>query len=86
MPGSGRRSPGRLTAEILLLILAGTPLVAYLWETLNRLLAGVVQPARLLISLPILLAFLGLLHLMSRVIPGWERERSDTGPRTPRPT
>ena len=85
MPGSHRLSQGRLTVEILLLILAGTPLVAYLWETLNRLLAGIVEPRRLVISFPILLAFLALLHLVSRVIRGWERERPNHGPGTRRP-
>ena len=49
-----------------LFVLLGVPMVAYLWETLNQLLALRLDPRRLLISLPVLAAFVGLLAVLGR--------------------
>ncbi len=38
--------------------LLGAPLLAYVWESLNQLLAGHVNLPRLLISVPLLIALL----------------------------
>jgi hypothetical protein len=64
----------RLMLAILLLVLVGGVLVAYLWETLNRLMAGFFEPVRLLISLPVLALFAGLLRIIARLIDGWQRQ------------
>jgi hypothetical protein len=70
-----RRAAGmRLMLAILLLVLVGGVFVAYLWETLNRLMAGFFEPVRLLISLPVLLVFAGLLRIIARLIDGWQRQ------------
>ena len=49
-----------------LFIVLGMPLVAFLWETLHQILAWHVEPVRLLISVPILGLFLGLLYALNR--------------------
>jgi hypothetical protein len=59
---------------ILLLVLVGGPFVAYLWETLNRLMAGIIEPARLLISLPVLGLFALLLRLIARLVERWHAQ------------
>lgn len=58
----------RLIAILIVLAIAGVPLVAYLWETLNGLLAGHVDAQRLLVSIPVLLLFVVLLGIMARVL------------------
>ena len=78
MTGSATLSLPRLIGWIALFVLVGFPLVGYLWETLNVLLAGVVQPTRLVISVPVLLVLAGVLMLLSRAVRGWEAERRTT--------
>lgn len=52
-------------------VVVGAPLVAFLWETLNELLALHVNLSRLLISVPVLLLFAGMLWLLGRTIRRW---------------
>jgi hypothetical protein len=65
-------SSRRLVIGIALFVLVGTPLVAYLWETLNRLFAGIVEPLRLLGALPAAVLFYLLLRFMARSIATWQ--------------
>ena len=74
---------GRLVGAILLLVLLGVPFVAYLWETLNRLLSGIVEPVRLLIALPVAVVFLLLLRYIARTIDGWYAARAPESDMTP---
>lgn len=67
----------KLTIGIALFVLAGFPLVAYLWETLNQLMDGEVRPARLAMSIPVVLLFAALLALLSRAVRRWEAERAE---------
>jgi hypothetical protein len=60
---------------ITLFVLVGVPLVAYLWETLNRLFAGQFEPLRLGIALVAAVAFFLLLKFLARTLTGWEGER-----------
>lgn len=62
---------GRLMAMMALYVIIGTPMVGYLWETLNQILALQVDLLRLAVSVPVLLAWLGLLYLMARSIRRW---------------
>jgi hypothetical protein len=64
----------RLVPRIGLFILLGTPLVAHLWETLNLLFAGIVQPVRLLTAIPAALVLFLLLRAMARSIESWQEE------------
>ena len=66
-----RPSAGMLWLTMALFVLAGVPMVAYLWETLNELLALHVNISRLLISLPVLVLLLGVLWLLARTIQRW---------------
>ena len=70
----GSAGMGRIMGVITLFVLLGTPFVAYLWETVNRLLSGVVEPVRLLIALPVLIVFLLLLRWIARVVRRWDAE------------
>ncbi len=69
---------GRLIAGITVFVIAGAPMVAYLWETLNMALALHVTAARVLVSLPVLAVFAGMLYLLSRRVQAWERRSSET--------
>jgi hypothetical protein len=62
------RRPGtaRLIGLIFLFVLLGIPLTAFLWETLNKLMAGYFDPVRIAASIPVLLLFAGLLVLVAR--------------------
>lgn len=64
-----------LVLGIALFVLLGTPLVAYLWETVNQLLSGIVDPMRLLITVPAALIFYFMLRFMARSVEAWSRER-----------
>ena len=63
-------SPGRIFPWLALFVLLGMPLVAYLWETLHQILALHVDITRLLISVPVLGLFIGLLTLLGRKLRG----------------
>ena len=67
----------RLAVGIALFVLAGFPLVAYLWETLNQLMGGEVHPFRLLLTVPVALLLAGVLRLLSHAVGRWEAERSE---------
>ena len=56
-------------------VLAGIPPVAYLWETLNQLMAGEIHPGRLLVSIPAALLLAGVLLVLARTVLRWEAER-----------
>ncbi len=58
----------RIVLLMAVFVLIGVPLVAYLWETFSELLALRFQPIRLLIAIPVLALFSGLLYVLSRQI------------------
>lgn len=66
MTRSVHTSLGRLVLRMGLAVVPGIPLVAYLWETLNQLLSLHVNTSRLLISLPVLVAFIIWLRWISQ--------------------
>jgi hypothetical protein len=85
MPRHATLPLGRLIAVIAAFVLAGTPLVAYLWETLNRLLAGHAVAGRIALAVPVALLLAGLLALLARTVRRWEgRRRHRTGTVLPR--
>jgi hypothetical protein len=57
---------GRLIGVIALFALIGIPMVAYLWEVLNRIMAGHFDPVRIGIAIPVFLVWLLLLRFMAR--------------------
>jgi hypothetical protein len=63
-----------LIVAILGLVLLGGVMVAYLWETLNQLMAGHVDWVRVLVSLPVLAIFLLLLRFIARRVEDWHGE------------
>ena len=73
----------RLIGSIALFVLVGTPMVAYLWETMNVLLTGRVEPVKLGIAVIVLGIFAGLLMLLSRSIHALEGRRDARSGATP---
>lgn len=61
----------------MLFVLAGIPLIAYLWETANRVFAGRIEVVRLLIAAAALIALLFVLRILARVVERWEGARFD---------
>lgn len=61
----------------MLFVLAGVPLIAYVWETGNRVFAGHLDVVRLLIAVAALIALLFVLKVLARVIQRWEGARFD---------
>ena len=61
----------------MLFVLAGVPLIAYVWETANRVFAGHFEAVRLLIAAAALIALLFVLKVLARVIQRWEGARFD---------
>jgi hypothetical protein len=68
-------SLSKLTVGIALFVLVGFPLVAYLWETMNQLMGGIVRPVQLALSVPAALLLAGVLVVLSRTVRRWEAER-----------
>ena len=64
-------SMGWLIAQMMLFVVVGMPLVAYLWETLNDLLQLQADRTQLLIAVPVLLVFAGWLYLLARWVRRW---------------
>ena len=71
-PGPSSMGAGGLIAAMLAFVVVGAPMVYYLWTTVNELLAGHFDGARLGISIIVLLIFLGLLSILTRSIRRWE--------------
>lgn len=69
----GGQSALRLALLLGLIVVVGTPFVAILWETLNQLLSGHVEPRRLAIAIPLLLLFSGVLALAARALAHIDR-------------
>jgi hypothetical protein len=65
---------------IALFVLLGTPLVAYLWATLNHLLSGIVDPLRIVGMVPAAALFWLLLRYMARAVESWQATRDDSHP------
>ncbi len=68
-------SLGKLILSIAGFMIVGVPLVGYIWETLNQLLGGIVNPRNDLIALGLLIVLFGVFALLSRTVRGWESER-----------
>jgi hypothetical protein len=75
MTEQAKPAVGKLSVAILLLVLLGTPLTAYLWHTLNNLLQGQAHARELLIALPVAVLFFFLLRYIWRVIERWQSEK-----------
>ena len=65
---------------IALFAAVGTPMVAYLWETLNQVMALKFDAVRVGISIPILLVFIGFLILLARAVRRYAPRTEPTDP------
>lgn len=81
-------APGfwRTLALMALFFLAGFPLVAYVWHTLNHLIAGKVVPRELLLGAVCALLLAALLRLMAGAIQAFDAGRARQIGRNPPPS
>jgi len=63
----------RLVLGIGLIVLVGTPLVGYLWYTLNDVFAGEFRPIQVLMAIPVAILLYGWLRFMGRRVNQWDR-------------
>ena len=68
----------RLMLRIGLFVLLGSPLVGFLWETLNQVLAGRIEPLMLLGFLPAAILLGLLLRSMGRAVESWHAHPPDS--------
>lgn len=66
-----------LVLPIAVFVIVGVPLVAVIWESLNRVFAGQFDGARIAIAFVAALVFAGLLKILARTVAGWQARRSD---------
>lgn len=66
---------GKIILMMALSVLIGLPMVAYLWETINELLALHADPVRIGISVPLLAILVGFLVVVGRRINAWHAEQ-----------
>jgi ABC-type proline/glycine betaine transport system permease subunit len=79
---SAPSSVPRIALGIGVAILLGVPLLAYVWETANRLVAGHFDLVRFLITIPAAALLILLWRVLARRIEAWHGERVGTA-RTP---
>ena len=65
----------KLFGSILGFVLVGTPLVAYLWEILNQLMAGHFNGRRVAIAVVAAFVLAALLRFLARSVWRWEGTR-----------
>ncbi len=63
-----KRTGPRIVLLLAVIVLAGVPFVAILWETLNDLLAAKIDPRRLAVAVPLLVVFLVVLSVAGRAL------------------
>lgn len=73
-PPADAPSMGKLVLLMGLLVLLGAPLLGYVWETINELLALEVDGTRVLITLPVFVVLVGVLMLVARTVRRWMGE------------
>lgn len=74
-PSSRSRGAAGLVGGLLLFLAIATPLAAYIWESINQLLSGIVQWRRLLITVAASAVFVILLRVAGRLIARWDDRR-----------
>jgi hypothetical protein len=63
--------------RVLLFSILGIPLTAYLWETINKIVALDFSAVRIAVALPALILFVALIWLLAREVTRLEHERRD---------
>ena len=66
---------GKIVLLMVAVVVLGLPMVAYLWETINRLLALEFDPVRIAISIPLLAVFAGFVTFVGRRLNAWNAQQ-----------
>lgn len=77
MAERGTLSTSRLVLGIGFFVLVGTPLVGFLWYTLNEFLEGEFHLWLILTAVPTAILLYVFLRFMARRVSAWEGERRD---------
>lgn len=75
----------RLAAVIILIVVLGTPLVAYTWETVNQLLSGHIEVNRVMFTVPVVILLVVLFRLMQKLAGRLEVEAVNPSDRSEEP-
>lgn len=75
MADSNTGEMGKLAIAIAAFVVLGIPLLAYVWETFNRLFSGHLDTRRALITLPAIVLLVALLILLARTFSRLEGEQ-----------
>ena len=65
---------GKLVVGMAAFVALGIPLVAYIWETINRLLAGHFEARRVLMTLPAIILLAIVFVMLTRMLNRWQGE------------
>jgi hypothetical protein len=68
-----------LMGSFLGLTIVGTPMLAYVWESLNRLLSGVFEPMRLALTALIAVALWLYLRWVAGLVERWQTTANGGG-------
>ncbi len=60
------------------LVIVGIPMVAFIWETINQALALEVELERVMLTIPILVLFVGFLVIAGRLVSKSFGNRQDS--------
>ena len=66
---------GKLIAAIAGIVALGIPLIAYVWETINRALSGHIPAGRMPLTVVAIALLYGVFKLASMTLSRWEGER-----------
>ncbi|NOK62255.1 MAG: hypothetical protein GFH27_549327n85 [Chloroflexi bacterium AL-W] len=60
-----------IVAQMVLFVVLGTPMVAYLWEIVNKMLSFSATPTQMLLGLPVLIVFIAFVTILTSRIRKW---------------
>ncbi|MEM8532327.1 MAG: hypothetical protein AAGF95_15895 [Chloroflexota bacterium] len=60
-----------IVVQMVLFVIIGTPMVAYLWEIINKVLALSATPTQILFGIPVLILFVGFVAILTSRIRKW---------------
>jgi fructose-specific phosphotransferase system IIC component len=78
MPEPPRHAPpsiGRLVLPLIVFAVLGMPLVAWVWEEINRLLSGHVEGRPIVLGIVAAAVLAALLFWLARTVERWSAER-----------
>lgn len=60
-----------IVVQMVLFVVIGTPMVAYLWEIVNKVLSLSATPTQILLGIPVLIVFLSFVAILTFRVRKW---------------